>query len=378
MDSPPDDAYRKLQRHLDDLPIGFPATESGVELRLLQHLFTPEEAELATHLSFVPEPVKTIYRRVRKTGITPEELEEKLDALVAKGALNGGAHPKTGKKYYANAFFAVGMFEYQVGRLTPEFVEDMHAYMDEAFIKEFTRTKIPQLRTIPLEQSLTPEHEIASYDQLAHFIENARGKISVANCICRQIKDMEGTPCKATDMRELCFQFRGAAEYYIENGLGREVTKEEALSIARRAEDDGLVLQPGNTVWPYCLCCCCGCCCEILTNVKKFPRPAEFFATNHHAAVLVEECVGCGTCLERCPMDALALDESGEDPVCHVNRDRCIGCGACVTACPTEALRLEQNAEVVVPPHSTTELYTKIMREKAAQVRDAKSETTRS
>ena len=39
--------YRKLQKYLDRMPISYPETESGVEIRILKHLFTPEEAEIA-------------------------------------------------------------------------------------------------------------------------------------------------------------------------------------------------------------------------------------------------------------------------------------------------------------------------------------------
>jgi hypothetical protein len=44
------DVYEALREHLDSLPAGFPATESGVEIRILKRLFSPEEAELARHL----------------------------------------------------------------------------------------------------------------------------------------------------------------------------------------------------------------------------------------------------------------------------------------------------------------------------------------
>jgi hypothetical protein len=53
--------YRDLQKRLDRLPSGFPAMESGVEIRLLKHLFTPEEADMAAQLSMKPEPLKRIY-----------------------------------------------------------------------------------------------------------------------------------------------------------------------------------------------------------------------------------------------------------------------------------------------------------------------------
>ena len=69
--------YRDLQQHLDKLPIGFPATESGVEIRILKHLFTPEQGGIALKLKFQPEPIKRIFKKFRKSGISIDELEQK-------------------------------------------------------------------------------------------------------------------------------------------------------------------------------------------------------------------------------------------------------------------------------------------------------------
>jgi hypothetical protein len=79
--------YRDLQKHLDKLPIGYPATESGVEIRILKHLFTPEEARIAVQLSMIPEPISRIHKRVKKTGISIEELEHVLNHMVDKGSI---------------------------------------------------------------------------------------------------------------------------------------------------------------------------------------------------------------------------------------------------------------------------------------------------
>ena len=62
--------YRKLQKYLDRMPISYPATESGVEIRILKHLFTPEEAEIALQLSMIPETVERIYKRIKKSGVS--------------------------------------------------------------------------------------------------------------------------------------------------------------------------------------------------------------------------------------------------------------------------------------------------------------------
>ena len=120
------DVYRRLQEHIDVMPVGFPATESGVELSILRRLFTEEEAEAALLLSALPEPLERIYRRAERGRWTAAELETLLDRLAAKGAImGGGAHGAGRKKTWSKAMLALGMYEFQVDRMTPELQRDM-------------------------------------------------------------------------------------------------------------------------------------------------------------------------------------------------------------------------------------------------------------
>jgi len=356
------DVYRNLQKHLDKMPVGYPPTESGVDLRLLKHLFDPEEAELALKLSFMPEPLEKIYGKVKKSGITIEDLEFKLDEMYNKGLINYGKKSDGDKtiKYYANAPLIIGMFEYQLKRLTKDFIKDFKDYLDEAFWEEYNKPKVPQLRTIPIEQSISHEQTIATYDDLRSIIQNCGEPIGIAECICRKSKDLLGEPCEKTDLREVCFTFRTAAESYIERGFARSITKEEALEILEKVEEAGLVLQPGNSQRPMCICCCCGCCCEILTHQKKLSEPALFFATNFVAEVDDELCVGCEVCVNRCNMEAISIIDNKS----KVNQLRCIGCGACVLTCTSEAISIKKKDEVIIPPKNTTDTYMEIMKAK--------------
>ncbi|MHA1369054.1 MAG: 4Fe-4S dicluster domain-containing protein [Promethearchaeota archaeon] len=361
-DDDSEDVYRQLQQHLDKMPVGFPATSSGVEIRILKHLFTPDEARIALKLSFIPTSLKKIYRRFKKTGITLSELEEKLDGMVRKGCLNYGVNPKTGEKMYANAFLAIGMYEYQIKRLTREFVEDFEQYIDEAFADEIIRTSVPQLRTIPIGESVVHDNLVATYDDIRQIIET-RSPISVTECICRKTKALLGEGC--SHPLETCMQFGSAARFYIENGLGREISKEEAYKIISLAESEGLVLQPSNSKRPLCVCCCCGCSCEILSNLKNYPNPADMVASNYYCVIDSDECAGCGTCIDYCQMSAIELD----DDVAVVNVQRCIGCGACASKCPNDAIHLARKDNVYEPPENTVELYMRIMEEKAKRAR---------
>ena len=122
--------YRDLQRHLDRSPVGFPATESGVELRMLQHLLTPEEVKIATQLSTIElEPVKRIHKRVSKSGLplSIEELEQKLDHMVYKGTILAYQEGYGEKRYKNAGVTAGGMIDFQVDRLTPGLAPEVAA-----------------------------------------------------------------------------------------------------------------------------------------------------------------------------------------------------------------------------------------------------------
>ena len=356
------DVYRELQEHMDQMPIGFPATRSGIELRILKRLFTPEEAKIATKLRYsaeITEPLESIYERVKEIGISIGELEKILDNMVKKGTL---LYKKEGdKKYYANALFVVGMAEFQLKTFDKEFLTDFFAYAMEGFVSEIFKTKIPQLRTIPIEQSITLKDEVASYDDLKTIIENMDGPFAVQECICRKVADMLGRPCKVTEEREICIGFGPIAQMYIDQGWGRQLSKEETLEILRKNEEDGLVLQPSNSLRPDFICSCCSCCCDLLIMKNIFPRPVEFFATNYYAEVDREMCIGCGECFDRCQMKALTLDDEEKS---KVDLDRCIGCGLCVIKCPQGAIVLRKKEEEIAPPKDNEELYTRILNKK--------------
>lgn len=366
------DYYRELQKHLDKMPVGFPPTESGIEIKILKHLFTPEQVKIALKLNFMADPLKKVYRRLKNTGFSMEEIEKKLDEMYFGGLINRGV-VKEGEaetKYYAIAPVIVGFFEYQLDRLTPEFFEMAHEYLDNTFFKEeYNKTGIPQLRVVPIEEAINVEQTIAQYDNLGNLLEIMGKPIGLMECICRKGKDLLGDPCKKTKLRENCLTFRTGARSFIEKGLAREITKEEALKILEKSEEDGLVLQPGNSQRPMSICACCGCCCGVLTAQKRLPEFSRFFATNFYAEVDPDICTACGICEDRCNVGAIHVD----DEIAVVDKTRCIGCGVCVPTCTSEAISLIKKKEEILPPKNTLETYTKIMDKKAELARAEKT-----
>jgi electron transport complex protein RnfB len=354
------DVYRKLQVHLDKLPVGFPATKSGVELEILKYLFNIKEAKIATKLSSTYESLNTIYKRINDPTITISELERLLDNSVKKGAIQ---YKKEGdNKLYANAMLVIGIFEYQVNRLTMEFMDLLKKYGQEAFDVELFRTKISQTRIIPVEKSITKENFVATYNDVRKLIKEAEEPIAVAKCVCREKQDIrrERDPCKLTNRYETCLGFGHMAQMYIDQGWARQISKEEALEILDKNEETGLMLQPGNAQRPNFICSCCGCCCGLLRDLKKMNNPAKLMKTNYYIEIDSELCTGCGICVDRCQMDALTL----VDDISTVNRKKCLGCGLCVVTCPTDAIQLKNKEKETSPPETTEELNLMILNKK--------------
>lgn len=345
------DVYERLAQFLDTLPAGYPKTEDGREVDLLRRLFSPEEAELAQHLTLIAEPPRVIARRVERT---EEEVAEQLESMARKGLIYS-IHPSDGPPEYMATQYAVGVFEFQVGRLDREIAEETHAYM--SVVPTSFWKQMPQLRTIPVGESIPVESTVMIYEQAENLIRSQE-KIRVNPCICRKEKRLLGEGCDKP--LETCLVFGNGVDYFERLGVGREIDQEEALSILARAEEAGLVLQPSNTQKASFICCCCGDCCGVLNIAKRHPRPAEILVSPFRAMVDEALCSACGDCEFRCQMEAIGVDNG----YAVVNLDRCIGCGLCVTTCPDEAVSLVRKPETeqFPVPRNTTEQYINTLR----------------
>lgn len=352
------DVYRELQQHLDKFAVGFPTTESGVEIRILKHLFTLEEAKIATKLSDKYESLDAIYERAKDLVGSINELKLVLDKMISKGSIH--CKKVDGERNYANAYIVVGMYEYQLHKLSKEFLEDMRQYAGETLGLELFGYGITQFRTIPVEVSVTSEHDLPTYDELVKVVENISGPIVLVDCICRQAHEIIEGPCEVTSRKETCMGFGDFAQMYIDEGWGRGISKEEALNILRKNEEEGLVLQGENAKRPGFICSCCGCCCGVLSTLKEFPNVAQFLHPRYHAQIDPELCIGCGTCIDRCQLDAIKTRKE----VSKVNIKRCIGCGNCVAVCPEEAITLIKKDKVAELPEDEEDMFERILEAK--------------
>ncbi len=340
------DIYRELQERLDYYSVGFPATESGIELKILKKLFSTSDAALFLEMT---QKLETSEQIAHRTGRPLAEVAAQLEDMTQRGLLFRLKREESVK--YGAIPFVHGLFEFQLEDLDRNFAEMVEQYHKEGFNKTFEKIGGMFLRTVPVQKAITITHQVAAYDDAVKILQG-NNTIVVADCICRKRKKIIDKGC---DKRmEACFMFGSMAQYYIDRGMGRRVDVDEAVSILREAQDSGLVTQPATTQNPGGMCNCCGDCCGVLISIKQYPRPAELVCSNYFAAIDRDLCTGCETCLDRCQMDAILMDDEN---VATINRDRCIGCGLCVTTCPAEALTLmpKPAGEHITPPVSKAE-----------------------
>jgi Na+-translocating ferredoxin:NAD+ oxidoreductase RNF subunit RnfB len=263
------------------------------------------------------------------------------------------------------------MFELQLGRLNPEFLQDLNEYInDPQFGLEILGTKLPQMRTIPVEKSIRVQHKVSTFDEASFLLQHADPPFVVLSCVCRKKKALEGSSCGKTHREETCLSMGGTAESILSSGNGREITREEAASILEHNQKEGLVVQPSNTVKAEFICSCCGCCCGMLRMQKQLPKPLDFWATNYRAVVDENLCCGCGVCVQQCQVDAIRLSP---DEKAVVDLKRCLGCGVCVVSCRKQALALARKPDDARPPETRGELYDQIMAEKGGRIRKVKT-----
>jgi Na+-translocating ferredoxin:NAD+ oxidoreductase subunit B len=351
--------YEKLREQLDQYSVGFPATSSGIEIKILKKLFTEEEAGMYLDMTMMLETPEAIAAR---SGRNAEAVSAMLANMAQKGLLF--RQHKGEEVKYAAVAFVIGSYEFQLKNIDRDFAEMVEAYFQEGFFDFAPGKNIVPLRTIPVQQSIQVEWPVAPYLQAREIIKT-KEKIALADCICRVQQKLIGNECDKPI--EVCLMFGSHADYYVENKLGRYISQEEALEVLDVSEKAGLVNQPANMINPGGMCNCCGDCCGLLRALNKMSKPAEIVFSDYYATVDPDLCTACETCLTRCQMAAISIND---DQLAVVNKDRCIGCGLCVTACPTEAIALtpKPEDEQTIPPASGRELMEQTSKTRGTQL----------
>jgi electron transport complex protein RnfB len=333
-----EDIYRRLAHRLDAIPNGFPATESGVELRLLAKIFTPQEAALAGVMRLTCEPAAEIAARA---GVEPKVAYRTLKSMVRKGLIR--AKKGEGQLGFGLVPFVVGIYEEQLPRMDEELAALFEQYFQETRAG-ITRDTPSLHRIIPVEKAIPFEVEIFPHEQAFELLDDARAW-GVRDCICRVQQRLVGKGCDRPV--ENCLVFAPIEGAFDHSQTTRAISKEEALRILRDAEEAGLVHSAANhRDRHFYICNCCTCCCGIMRGVAEFGIPTAIASSDFYAIVDDDGCIACGDCVESCQFGALSIPEY----VSTVDYTRCVGCGLCAIVCPTGSMKLERRPQGEIPP----------------------------
>ena len=332
--------YRKLAQRLDALPNGYPATEDGAELRILEKLFSPDEAKLASNLRLTLETPKEIATRL---GREHHEIKPLLKNMVRNGLIKAGrAENGLG---YGLIPFVVGVYENQLPRIDAEFAQLFEDYYSQSFGKAL-QVEPAFHRVLPVNETVRNDMEVQPYESAATIVENAQAW-GLINCICRVQKELIGDPCEHPI--DVCMVFSSRPGVFDQSAEIKALTKKESYATLKRAADAGLVhsvsnSQDGNTY----ICNCCTCSCGVLRGIADLGIANVVARSAFVNTADPEVCVGCESCIEYCQFGALSLEPV--DPYIQINETRCVGCGVCVPVCPDGALSLVRRPEDEVLP----------------------------
>jgi ferredoxin len=345
----------------------FPIAVTDTIIEILKIIMTEEQAKfmlLFKKRSYNIDQIKP------NTDLDNESLHKMLNDLMHIGLISGIPSRTTGTMVYRVTPFLPGLLEFtlmrgetgekdkKMAKLHKKFFDDLVQGTQKNYDQMVAQfNKAPALdRIIPVEEQIEPRQEIVvPLEEISKILDNY-DTIGVAKCYCRHRKELIGEPCKKSTDSKNCFSFGRTAEFLISQGFQTQVSKEEAMKILKKCEDDGLVHKAFHTHLDPMkeidgLCNCCKCCCGTFEMHFSGATPLMDL-TSYLAKINEEDCVGCGTCVEQCNAEAIEL----VDTIAHIDENKCIGCGICAHLCPENAIelnRIEQRKVYVPPPKLT-------------------------
>jgi len=356
---------------------GTPLPVNDTLIQLLKYFIMEDEVDFIA--SFADKKSQTMEQLKQSSGLSEEEINKKVKALSGRGVIFNQPNSKGIMVFRLLPLFNVGTFEYKfmgklekndrdkkISALFNKLFVDLRALVQDNYdlIVPMLMAAPPVDRTVPVLDNKAKNEPIKIV--INEKLEGARDRIlpsqkveeliqkfdeiALGHCFCRHYKDMSGTPCKQTNDRETCFTFGKSARFTSEQGFARMISKEEALKVLKKAEEDGLVHKAYHPNFDTSkdetsVCNCCKCCCA--NGVDSMIAPITN-TTNYLSVVNDDLCIGCGKCVEECHTYAAYLNE---DKKARRIEERCIGCGVCAHFCPQNAISMIEGERTVrIPP----------------------------
>ena len=331
---------------------------------LLKLLLTKEQAEFL--LIYSKKPSLNFNEIRAKTDLDDDAIYKMLNDLMYNGIITGTRSRSTGIKVYRLLPPFPGIFEGQFMRgETGEKQKKLAKVFDKLFddwssgIQMNYEDMVSQLRKAPPINRIVPVQEeveignetVLPYEDVQNIIDRHEF-IAVTHCYCRHEKNLINDPCKLDAPIQNCLLFGKNTQFSVKYGFAKLISKDAAEKILKEAEDYGLVHKAFHTHQDIerdeeAICSCCKCCCTAFQLHYKGAAPIHT-VSSYIAMLNQEKCIGCGTCSEKCPMEAIELLNLSA----KIYENRCIGCGVCAYHCPEDAIKLIRISprKIFIPP----------------------------
>ena len=320
-DRPPRENLLKLGAMITNR-IGLKTTVDDPEYWGLDGVLTDEMVDVALKMG-VRKP-KTLAQMVTLTGMEEDKLEKLLGEMSWLGLIEynwenlDGKNPNHEKRYIL-PLFVPG---------SAEFLNMRRSQIDEhpevaAFFERMTMLPLEKItpmvppggagigmHVIPVEKAIETEQSAIGLEKISYWLDKYEGKYAKSMCSCRASRDKLGEGC-GDDVENWCIGVGDMADYIVETQRGTYITKEEALEIFKKAEDNGFVHQITNIDGEEKIFGICNCnvnVCNALRTSQLFNTP-NMSRSAYVAAVESEKCVACGRCVENCPAGAVKLGQ---------------------------------------------------------------------
>jgi ferredoxin len=352
-----DSPYIRIAKKIEQNPMTAPKAEDGdfheAFISYLRLLYSPEEAEVIQHLK---PPVELLSTQdvADASGKDLEYVEKIMADVLSRNGLVGMGNmyclPPMPLLVNVHQFYPeIKSDDLEAARLYSEY------FIKGGYFKYYETSEkgTPVCRIIPIDRAIEASQKILKAEEAHDFILNyAAEEMALVPCPCRTRTEKLGIrECKDEFPIGACIMLGPAALHFEMLGLGKRVTRQQAVEYFDEMQELGLVGQTENAVaGSVVICLCCGCCCSQVRGRTRWNNPYALLPSNF-VPQPGEDCIGCGTCTERCFFGAITVDE-GTDQA-EVDPDKCIGCGVCTLACPQETLKLHRYERST--PFETTE-----------------------
>ncbi len=287
----------------------------------------------------------TIPELAKKLNIDKKELAKKLNEIFIK---EGFVHPEPNQEKGMVVWKPTGaMLLHDLVFMNPKYTYETHkeildlldVYYETVMAPVIGKAKRPIFRVLPVNEVISTEGrtKVLPFEEVSRIIKKSYN-IALADCVCRK------RARRCDHLSEVCLSFDYAADMMIQRKFSRKISKEDALEVIRKAEEDGLVHCVDNKqkgLVFICNCCACGCGAVRAATVHGYSN--AIVPSRYQAILNPDACIACGTCVEKCQFDAISVDD-----VAIIDILKCMGCGNCATNCPEQAISMQ---EIRPPEH---------------------------